>query len=73
MERGITPISKMSLEAARVNAGLSQKKAAKLLGKSNKTLCRWEKGKAFPNQPMIEALCKLYGLPYDQIDFSGRP
>lgn len=72
MERAIPMIEKLSLVAARVNAGYTQKEAAKLLGKSNKTLCKWENGKSFPNQPMIEAICKLYGLPYDQIDFSVR-
>ena len=39
---------KVSLEAARVNAKYSQKEAAKLLGISNKTLCKWENGKSFP-------------------------
>lgn len=64
-------MEKISLRAARVNAGLSQKKAAELLGISNKTLCRWENKKAFPNQPMIERLCNLYGRPYDMIDFTA--
>lgn len=60
---------KITLSAARVNAGYSQKKAAELLGVSNTTLCSWEKGKTFPDQPMIEKICKLYGVTYDMINF----
>lgn len=62
---------KFSLKSARVNVGYSQKKAAELLGVSNKTLCNWEKKKTFPDQPMIEKICNLYGLPYDMIDFTA--
>lgn len=62
---------KISLKAARINAGFSQKEAADLLDISNKTLCSWENGKTFPSQPMVEKLCLLYKLTYDQIDFSA--
>ena len=54
---------KITLEAARVNAGLSQKEAAKMLGISNKTLCSWEFGKSYPNAD------KMYEIPYDCINF----
>ena len=59
----------MTLAAARTNAGLSQKDAAKKLGISNTTLCAWENGKSFPKQPMIEKICELYAVPYDSINF----
>lgn len=64
-------MKRFSLKAARVNINLSQKEAAKRLGVSNKTLCSWEKGKTFPDWPMIVKLCDLYGLPYDMIDFTA--
>ena len=64
-------MKRFSLKAARVNANLSQKEAAKILEISNKTLCSWEKGKTYPDQPMIEKICDLYGLTYDQIDFTA--
>lgn len=64
-------MNKIKLSAARVNAGYSQKEAAKLLKVSNQTLCKWESGKSFPRQPMIEKLCSLYGVPYDAIDFKA--
>ena len=54
-------MKKISLKAARVNAGYSQKEAAELLGISNKTLCSWENGKTFPDQPMIEKICSFSG------------
>jgi transcriptional regulator with XRE-family HTH domain len=60
---------KITLRAARVNAGYSQKAAAELLEVSNKTLCNWENGKTFPDQPMIEKICNLYGVTYDMINF----
>lgn len=63
-------MNKITLSAARVNAGYSQKQAAELLNISNKTLCNWEKGKTFPEQPMIEKLCNLYSVTYDMINFA---
>lgn len=60
---------KISLEAARVNAGLDQKSAAKALGVSNKTLGNWEKGITFPPADKIAKICELYGVPYDVINF----
>ena len=69
IERG-EYMNKITLSAARVNAGYSQKTAAELLDISNKTLCSWEKGKTFPEQPMIEKLCNLYGVTYDMINFA---
>lgn len=62
-------MTKITLASARVNAGYSQKAAAELLGISNSTLCNWEKGKTFPDQPMIEKICNLYGVSYDMINF----
>lgn len=60
---------KMSLKAARVNANLAQKVAAKAIGVSNKTLGSWEKGNTFPPADMIPKICALYGVPYDQLNF----
>ena len=60
---------KITLKAARVNAGLKQNEAAKRLGVSNKTLVRWENGETFPKPEQIDALCKLYGMSYDNIIF----
>ena len=60
---------KMTLEAARRNAKLTQAEAATKLGVAVSTLRNWEKGITFPKQPAIEMMCRLYGVPYDYISF----
>lgn len=60
---------KITLKAARVNAGLSQKEVADELGVSNKTLCSWEHGDTSPSANYIDKLCKLYNASYDDIIF----
>ena len=60
---------KISLKAARVNAGLSQKEAAKLLKVSNKTLHSWESGETSPSAKYIDAICELYKVSYDNLNF----
>lgn len=60
---------KITLAAARVNAGYKQKEAAKLLEVSNKTLCKWENGAAMPKADKIDAICQLYKISYDNIIF----
>lgn len=60
---------KITLEAARVNAGLSQKAAAQKLNISNTTLGKWEKGESFPTADKISEICDLYGIHYDHINF----
>ena len=60
---------KVTLAAARVNAGLSQKAAAKALGISNRTICAWEQGTTFPNADKIALICELYKIPYELLNF----
>ena len=60
---------KISLKAARINAGLTQSEAAEKIGVSLSTLKNWEKGKTFPSQPMIDKICEVYGVAYDNIKF----
>lgn len=60
---------KITLKAARVNAGYSQKEAAERLGISNTTLCKWENYISFPNAQQIDKLCELYGVSYDDLIF----
>ena len=59
----------ISLKAARVNAGLTQKQASKLLGISQSTLQNYESGKNVPDIVMARQLEKLYGFPSDFIFF----
>lgn len=62
-------MAKMTLAAARVNAGLKQKEAAALMKVSNKTLCSWEKGVSVPKADKIDVICEVYGLTYEDISF----
>lgn len=62
-------MAKVSLKAARVNAGMNQKDAAKKLNVSNATLCNWEKSASFPDAQQIQKICELYGVSYDDIIF----
>lgn len=59
----------ITLKAARVNAGYTQKRAADLLGVSNGTLLSWETGKTCPTINRVDALCKLYGCKREEILF----
>lgn len=60
---------KLTLKAARVNANMAQKEAAKAIGVSNKTLGSWENGITSPPANKLPAICELYGVPYDQLNF----
>ena len=61
---------KITLKAARVNAGLSQKEAAQMVGVAESTLRNWEAGRTFPNQPKIEKLCEVYNISFDALFFA---
>ena len=62
-------MAKMTLKAARVNAGLLQKEAAALLEVSNKTLSSWENGTTVPKANVIDKICNLYNVDYDNLIF----
>jgi len=67
IERGETMA--MTLKAARVNSGLTQVDAAKLLGISVDTLRSWEKSKTFPDVQNLKNIEKLYGVSYNDLNF----
>ena len=60
---------KISLKAARINAGLTQSEAAERIGVSVSTIKNWEAGKKFPSQPQIDKICEVYRVVYDNIKF----
>lgn len=60
---------KISLAAARVNAGLSQAEVADKLRVSNRTVISWEKYKTSPSVTQADALYNLFGRPKDSIKF----
>ena len=58
---------KISLAAARVNAGYTQEKVASKLHVSKKTIVNWEKGNVTPSPIVMMALSDLYDMPIDYI------
>ena len=58
---------RLSLKAARTNAGLRQIDMAVALGVSKKTIGAWENGKSMPTADKIDAICALLGVSYDDI------
>ena len=57
------------LDAARVNAGFTQKDAAKELNISKGTLASYEKYRTKPDIEMSKKIAALYGLSVDNIIF----
>lgn len=62
---------RISLEAARVNANMSQKDAAIAVDVNVSTIANWEKGKTSPDADKFKKLCQVYGCPMDLI-FLGK-
>lgn len=62
---------KITIKAARVNAGLTQRQAAKLLGINPDTLSRYESGHSIPRVDMIDKMSKLYCIDKQYI-FLGK-
>ena len=56
---------KISLAAARVNAGMTQKEVAKRLKVSNRSVIAWETGKTVPGFATLMALSQIYEIPMD--------
>jgi len=59
----------ITLKAARVNKGLTQKQAAEKLNVSEDMVHNWETGKSFPNVLHIKDIEKVYEVTYDQLIF----
>lgn len=62
----------ITLRAARINAGYTQKKAAKLLGVTEYMLSNYERGITYPNVMVIQEMEKLYKISYNDIIFLPR-
>ena len=57
----------ITLAAARVNAGFSQKSAADELDITKETLSNYENGKSVPSWDMVKKIEALYKFPADFI------
>lgn len=58
---------KITLKAARVNAGMTQKLVADRLGVSRCTILNWENGKQNIGIPQFTSLCGVYGVKAEDI------
>ena len=59
----------LTLKAARINKGLTQREAAQALGISDASLRSYEKGKTFPKISIIQKMEELYGVTYSELIF----
>lgn len=60
-------MDKITMKAARVNKGLTQRKIAELMGVSYVTISHWENGHVIPKKAQFEMYCRLCGRPTDNI------
>lgn len=59
----------ITLKAARANKNLTQIEAAKLIGVTVETLSNYERGKSYPDVPIIKKMEQVYGLSYSDLIF----
>ena len=62
---------RISLAAARVNAGLTQDDVVRELKIAKNTLIAWEKGLSEPKISQARMLSELYNMPLDNIFFAN--
>ncbi len=58
---------KVTLKAARVNAGFTQSEIAAKLHKNKATIVAWESGKTKIDMANLRYLCSVYGASEDDI------
>lgn len=58
---------KITLAAARVNAGLTQDDVAREMAVTKQTIVNWEKGRKVLKPAELEKLCRMYNMPIDII------
>lgn len=63
---------KITLEAARVNACLTLKEAAELLGVSVATLHKWEQDSSSVKVSQVKKIEKVYRYPSEYIFFGNK-
>lgn len=62
--------TKWRLAACRVQAGYTQKEAAKALGVTEQTIIRWEQGASAPKMEYAQKLSELYQIPLAYMDWT---
>ena len=59
----------ITLKSARVNKNLTQAAAAKLIGVTVDTLSNYERGKSYPDVPIIKKMEEVYEVSYSDLIF----
>lgn len=65
----ISEDTRVSLKTARELRGLKQAEAARLIGVSTDTLGNYERGKSYPDIPVLRKIESVYGIPYSRLIF----
>lgn len=60
---------KITLKAARVNKGFTQKTAAEKIGVTKDTISNWECEKSYPDAVHIKIIENVYGVSYNDLIF----
>ena len=60
---------RMTLKTARELAGLTQAEAAKSIGVSTDTLGNYERGKSYPDIPILRKIEDVYQVSYNNLIF----
>lgn len=68
-KKKLLPNMKMTLKLAREFNRLTQKQAAQMIGVSEDTLSNYEKGKTYPDIPVLRKIEEVYGVPYSRLIF----
>lgn len=58
---------RITLAAARVNAGMTQEDVAMKMALNKQTIVNWEKGRIIPKPAQLQMLSSLYNIPLDNI------
>lgn len=58
-----------TLKTARERKRLTQENAAKLIGISVDTLGNYERGKSYPDIPVLRKIEEVYEVPYERLIF----
>ena len=59
----------LTMKAARVNKGYTQREAADLLGTTKDVVSNWERGISFPDVIMLKRIEDVYGVSYKDLLF----
>ena len=61
--------TRFTLKTAREMKKLTQEQAAKLIGISVDTLGNYERGKSYPDVPILRKIESVFGVPFEQLIF----